>query len=92
MTRREFTPLITSGIGQFAVVQSVAPLLGVEVNAVDVRGAVEIERGVKAFARFPNGRLVVTASTQPSFHRGLIIALAVRQWHVRSPPTPVVVE
>ena len=42
---------ITSGIGQFAVIQSVAPSLGVDVTAINVREAAEIERAVTAFAR-----------------------------------------
>jgi putative ABC transport system substrate-binding protein len=33
-----------SGIGQFAVIQSVTPLLGMEVSAINVRDAGEIER------------------------------------------------
>ena len=71
-------PSITSGIGQFAVIESVAPFLGVEVNVINVRDAAEIERGVTAFARFPKGGLVVTASALSIVHRDLIIALAAR--------------
>ena len=37
--------------GQFAVIQAVAPSLGVEVSPIDVRDAGEIERAVAAFAR-----------------------------------------
>ena len=44
-------PAITAGIGQFAVIQAVAPSLGVEVSPIDVRDAGEIERAVTAFAR-----------------------------------------
>ena len=55
-------PAITAGIGQFAVIQSVAPSLGVEVSPINVRDAAEIERAVAAFARSPNGGLIVTAS------------------------------
>ena len=44
-------PAIAAGIGQFAVIQSVAPSLGVEVSPVNVRDAGEIERAVTAFAR-----------------------------------------
>ena len=55
-------PAITAGIGQFAVIQSVAPSLGVEVSPVNVRDAGEIERAIAAFARSPNGGLIVTAS------------------------------
>ena len=54
-------PAITAGIGQFAVIQSVAPSLGVEVSPINVRDAGEIERAVTAFARCSNGGLIVTA-------------------------------
>ena len=55
-------PAECSGIGQFAAIQAVAPSLGVEVSPVNVRDAGEIERAVAAFARSPNGGLIVTAS------------------------------
>jgi putative ABC transport system substrate-binding protein len=71
-------PAIIAGIGQFAVIQSVAPSLGVEVRAVNVRDAGEIERAVSAFARSANGGLIVTASALAIVHRHLIIALAAR--------------
>jgi putative ABC transport system substrate-binding protein len=44
-------PDISSGIGQFAVIQAVAPSVGVEVTAINLRDAGEIERAVAAFAR-----------------------------------------
>ena len=47
--------------------QSVAPSLGVEVNPVNMRDAGEIERAVTAFARSPNGGLIVTAGAAPRF-------------------------
>ena len=53
---------IPPGIGQFAVIQAVAPSLGVEVSPIDVRDAAEIERAIAAFARAANGGLIVTAS------------------------------
>jgi putative ABC transport system substrate-binding protein len=71
-------PAITSGIGQFAVIQSVAPSLGVEVSPISVRDAGEIERTVAAFARSPNGGLIVTSGAGSVLHRELIIALAAR--------------
>jgi putative ABC transport system substrate-binding protein len=67
-----------SGTSQFAVIQAVAPSLGVEVNLVNMRDAGEIERAVAAFARSPNGGLIVTASAAANRHRNLIIALAAR--------------
>ena len=71
-------PAIAAGIGQFGAIQSVAPSLGVEVSPVDVRDAGEIERAVAAFARAPNGGLIVTASALAIVHRDLIITLAAR--------------
>jgi putative ABC transport system substrate-binding protein len=71
-------PAITAGIGQFAIIQSVAPSVGVELSPVNVRDAAEIERAVTAFARTPNGGLIVTASALSAFHRELIVALAAR--------------
>lgn len=69
---------ITSGIGQFAVIQSVAPSVGVDVSPIGLRDAAEIERGISALARSSNGGLIVTASAATVFHRDLIIALAAR--------------
>lgn len=68
-------PNITSGIGQFAVIEATAPSLGVEVSAIDVRDAREIERAIAAFAQAPNGGLILTASALAVAHDKLIIAL-----------------
>ena len=67
-----------SGTSQFAAIQAVAPSLRVEVNPVNMRDAGEIERAVAAFARSPNGGLIVTASGSATLHRDLIITLAAR--------------
>ena len=64
--------------GQFGVIQAVAPSLRVEVNPVNMRDAGEIERAVAAFARSPNGGLIVTASGLAALHRDLIVTLAAR--------------
>jgi putative tryptophan/tyrosine transport system substrate-binding protein len=69
-------PAISAGIGQFAAIQSMAPSLGVEVIAVNVRDAADIERDVTAFARSPNGGLIVTGSALTVVHRNLIVTLA----------------
>jgi putative ABC transport system substrate-binding protein len=69
---------ITSGTGQFAVIQSVAPSVGIDVSPINTRDTNEIERGVAAFARLANAGLIVTASAATAFHRDLIIALAAR--------------
>jgi putative ABC transport system substrate-binding protein len=69
-------PSVTSGIGQFAVIQATAPSFGVELRPIDVRDPDEIERAVTAFARGPNGGLIVTGSLAALVHRDLIIRLA----------------
>jgi putative ABC transport system substrate-binding protein len=69
---------ITSGTAQFAAIQSVAPSFAVELSPVGVRDAGEIERGVSALARAPNGGVIVTGSPLTGVHRDLIIALAAR--------------
>jgi len=69
---------ISSGIGQFAVIQSVARSVGVDVSAISLRDGAEIERSIAAFARAPNGGLILTAGARSSVHRDLIIALAAR--------------
>jgi putative tryptophan/tyrosine transport system substrate-binding protein len=71
-------PAIPSGIGQLAAIQGVAPALGVELRPVGVRDAGEIERAVTAFARDPNGGLIVLAAPLSIVHRELIITLAAR--------------
>jgi len=71
-------PTITAGIGQFAIIQSVAPSLGVEVSPINISDATEIERGISDFAREANGGLVVSASAVGITHRELIVTLAAR--------------
>jgi ABC-type uncharacterized transport system substrate-binding protein len=71
-------PAITAGIGQWGAIQSAAPSLGLAVHPVNVRDAGEIERAVAAFARTPNGGLIVTGSGLAVVHRDLIITLAAR--------------
>jgi putative ABC transport system substrate-binding protein len=55
-----------------------APSLRAEVTPVNMRDAGEIERAVSAFARSPNGGLIVTASGTSVMHRDLIVTLAAR--------------
>ena len=69
-------PTLPAGIGQFAVIQSVAPSVGVEVSSANVHDAAEIERTVAGFARAGNGGLIVTASGLVQRYRHLIITLA----------------
>jgi putative ABC transport system substrate-binding protein len=71
-------PATPTGPAMFGVIQAVAPSLRVEVNPVNMRDAGEIERAVAAFARAPNGGLIVTASGLADLHRHLIVTLAAR--------------
>ena len=71
-------PAIPAGIGQFAVIQALAPPLGLDVSSINVRDPHEIERAVATFARFANGGLIVAASALSVVHRDLIVALADR--------------
>jgi putative tryptophan/tyrosine transport system substrate-binding protein len=63
---------------QFAVIQSVASSVGVEVVPVDGRDADEISRAIEVVAGAPNGGLIVTTSAAANAHRDQIIALAAR--------------
>ena len=65
------------GIGQFAVVQAVAPALGMELSPINALDVSEMESGIAEFARSPNGGLVVTVGGT-AFNRDQIIALAAR--------------
>ena len=63
---------------QFAAIQAMAPLVGVEVVPINVREAPEVERSVAAFARSSNVGLIVTPSGNATVLRDLITTLAVR--------------
>jgi putative ABC transport system substrate-binding protein len=67
-----------TGHAQFAVIQAMAPSLGVEVIPINVRDAAEIERGITTFARSAKGGLIVTGSGPATFHRNLIVDLAAK--------------
>ena len=69
-------PVQTAGIGQFAVIQSVASSVGIEVVPVNVRDPDEIERVVTVFARVPNGGVVITASASLLVNLDRIVTLA----------------
>ena len=71
-------PTVAAGAGQFGAVQAVAPSVGVELSPIDVRDAGEIERAVTAFARSPNGGLIVVGGPLAALHRDVIIKVAAR--------------
>ena len=69
---------LAAGGGQLGVIQAMAPSLRVEVNPLNVRDPAETERAVAAFARLPNGGIIVTGSSLAAVHRDLIVTLAAR--------------
>jgi putative ABC transport system substrate-binding protein len=71
-------PGLAADIGQFAVIQSVAPSLGLDVRPINVRDAGTIERAITDFARVPNSGLVIAASALVVANTDLIITLANR--------------
>ena len=69
-------PSFPAGIGQFAVIQAVAPSLGVEVFPIDARDGRELERRITAFAGTAGSGLIVSANPSGVVHRELITKLA----------------
>jgi putative tryptophan/tyrosine transport system substrate-binding protein len=66
------------GIGQFAVIQAMAPLVGIEVSSIDLRAPDQIERAIAAFAQRSNGGMIQVASVTGAANFNLIIAMAAR--------------
>jgi putative ABC transport system substrate-binding protein len=66
------------GIGQFAVIQAVAPLVGIEVSSIDLREPAQIERAIATFARRSNGGMIPVAGPTAAANFDLIIAAAAR--------------
>ena len=68
-----------ASIGQWAVIGAATASLGVEPSPIDLqRDAPDIERAVTAFAREPNGGLIVVVSGASFAHRDLLVTLAAR--------------
>jgi putative ABC transport system substrate-binding protein len=68
-------PANPAGIGQFGAIQGAGSSFRVEIKAIGVDDAEEIERGLTAFAREPNGGLIVLALPTTVIHRNLIFKL-----------------
>jgi ABC-type uncharacterized transport system substrate-binding protein len=65
------------GIGQFAVIQAMAPPHRVELSPINAGDPAEMERGIAAIARTPNAGLVVTVGGT-AVRRDLIVAAAAK--------------
>ncbi len=68
-------PNIAAGVGQFAAIQSAASSTAVELSAIDQSDVGAIKSGLAAFAREPNGAVIIAASSTAVTHRELTIAL-----------------
>jgi putative tryptophan/tyrosine transport system substrate-binding protein len=66
------------GIGQFAVIQAVAPLVGIEVTSIDLRAPDQIKRAIETFAQRSNGGMIQVASATAAANFNLIVAAAAR--------------
>jgi putative ABC transport system substrate-binding protein len=71
-------PTLISGIGQFAVIQSVASSLGIEVRAINLHDLEEVDRTVAAFVGSSKSGLIVTVSALSVVRRDQITGLAAR--------------
>ena len=71
-------PMTPAGSGQLGAIQAVAPSFRVEISPIDVRDTSEIEHAIAAFAREPNGGLIILSTSLAVAHREQIIASAAR--------------
>jgi len=71
-------PKLPAGIGQFAIIQSVAPSLGIDVIPIKPSDPSEIDRAIASFATAGNGGLIVTSYPQAVVQRELIAMAAAR--------------
>ena len=69
---------VPAGIGQLAVIQSLATTLDVDLSPIDAQNAAQIERDITAFARSSDGGLIVASSTGALINRALIVTLGAR--------------
>jgi putative ABC transport system substrate-binding protein len=69
-------PIAASRSGQLGAIEALAPSFGVELSPFTVRDTGEIERSMTAFARAPNGGLIVVGALSLESNHDLIVALA----------------
>ena len=65
-------------VAMWRAIEATAPSLSVRPTATDLQGPAEIERALAAFAREPNGGLIVLPGPIMIVHREVIIAAATR--------------
>jgi len=69
-------PDITAGIGQWSVIQAVAPLMGLEPRPINVRLGSDVEQAIPALAQARDAALIITSGAGPFRHRDSIVRLA----------------
>src|SRR5215211_3308529 len=69
-------PDVTAGIGQWSVIQAVAPLMGLEPRPINVRLGSDVEQAIPALAQARDAALIITSGAGPFRHRDLIVRLA----------------
>jgi putative tryptophan/tyrosine transport system substrate-binding protein len=67
-------PLNPAGVAMFGAIQASAQSFGVQINPIGTQSTEEVERAIAAFARSPNGGLIVTPSASASVQRNLIVS------------------
>jgi putative ABC transport system substrate-binding protein len=67
-----------AAIGQWAVIQAFAELIGVECTPLEFGDANDIERGISAFEGGGNGGLIISLNALATVHRQSIIASSAR--------------
>ena len=67
-----------AGIGQWAIIQSVAELLNTDLKPIDVQDPMKLDRAVESLASSPNGGMIVAVSAASLSHREQIVTLAAR--------------
>jgi putative tryptophan/tyrosine transport system substrate-binding protein len=73
-----YDPTNPTGVAYLRAIESTASSFGVQVSGAAVRDGEEIERAIAAFAREPNGGLVVAGGPSTTTHQAAVIALAAR--------------
>ena len=69
-------PIVASRSGQLNAIEALAPSMRVELTAAGTRDPSEIEQTIAAFARAPNGGLIVVGAPSLAIYHDLIVALA----------------
>jgi len=71
-----YNPDDPASVGYLQAIEAAAPTLGVRPTLAGIRDAIEIEPVIKAFAKTPNGSLLVVPALLVAVHRERIISAA----------------